>query len=151
MAEANETTPSTGQEPANLNEPTAEDLAREDEELARRIAEEQAAEAVGEGEEDEGPRDWQRFYMGYHEVRGRPAAGDRWGCNGSTIISTPEALLNVSICLCFSQLVRACNPWAVALLLPAHVNDGPASAGRLRNALKECTCVDSPSELHLDC
>lgn len=71
MAEANESNaPLAGQELASLNEPTVEDLAREDEELARRIAEEQAAEAVGEGEEDEGPRDWQRFYMGYHEVRG---------------------------------------------------------------------------------
>lgn len=68
MAEANESNaPLAGQELASLNEPTVEDLAREDEELARRIAEEQAAEAVGEGEEDEGPRDWQRFYMGYHE------------------------------------------------------------------------------------
>ncbi|GLC45283.1 hypothetical protein PLESTB_000716800 [Pleodorina starrii] len=34
----------------------------------RRLAEEQAAESLHDGEDEEvGPKDWQRFYMGYHQ------------------------------------------------------------------------------------
>jgi hypothetical protein len=37
-------------------------------EAERRLAAEQAAEVLPEDFEDEGPKDWQRFYMGYHQV-----------------------------------------------------------------------------------
>jgi hypothetical protein len=35
---------------------------------ARRVAEEQAAEGIDEEFTDYSPKDWQRFYMGYHQV-----------------------------------------------------------------------------------
>lgn len=33
------------------------------------LTDDQAAEDLHDGVEDVGPKDWQRFYMGYHQVR----------------------------------------------------------------------------------
>ncbi|KAG2498268.1 hypothetical protein HYH03_004017 [Edaphochlamys debaryana] len=45
----------------------AADAAAADAELERRVEEEQAAEALSDGEEATAPKDWQRFYMGFHD------------------------------------------------------------------------------------
>ena len=55
-------------------------------EAQRRLAEEQAAEVLAEEQAEAGPKDWQRFYMGYHQVRygpggrGRERAGSATAC-----------------------------------------------------------------------